>query len=171
VLLMLSAGIKVTADHSWDDVEPAVRAAVLDTFSFAKRSLAQDAYLSEAVVAIQAVPGVDYVDVDVFHGIAQTVMPVDLITLAAMSGPDRVVPAEPAQFVEERVAALSGETLSGFALRVGLTVAQLCALNPQLGGIGLTKDQELVVRRGIRPAQIAVLPPGVSEALTLRRIS
>jgi uncharacterized phage protein gp47/JayE len=171
VLLIVSASIKVTADHSWDDVEPAVRAALLDTFSFAKRALGQDAYLSEAVAAMQAVPGVDYVDLDVFQGISQSVMPVELLTLGQTAKRNRVVTAEAAQFVAEYDTALSGETLSAFALRAGLTVDELCELNPRLTGITLTDGQELVVRTGIRPAQLAMLPDGVPEALTLRRIA
>lgn len=171
VLLVLRAGIKVDRDHTWDLVEPAVRTALLDTFSFARRDLAQDAYLSEAITAAQAVPGVDYVDVDVFHGLTATITPIELVTLAdQLTRPDRMVRAHPAKFVEDRVDVLGGESLTQFALRVGLTVVELCRLNPELAGTDLANVPSLRVYRGIRPAEIVVLPPGVPEALTLRRI-
>lgn len=69
ILLVLSARIKVQTDHLWDKVEPAVRAAVLDKFSFDNRELGQPAFLSDVIAAIQAVEGVEYADVDAFGGV------------------------------------------------------------------------------------------------------
>jgi hypothetical protein len=171
VLLVLRAGIKVAPDHSWDRVEPAARAALLDTFSFGRRELGQDAYLSEAVVAMQSVPGVDYVDVDVFDGIPGTVTPLDLVTLNdRLTRPRRVVRARPAELVEDVAYVAAGETLTQFALRVGIGIGELCRLNPALVDIDVSEGDALVVRSGIRPAQLALLPSGVPEALTLWRI-
>src|SRR5205823_4370621 len=68
ILLVISAGVKVKADYLWDKVEPNVRAALLDKFSFDNRDLGEPAFLSELVAAIQAVAGVEYVDVDSFGG-------------------------------------------------------------------------------------------------------
>lgn len=69
ILLVMSAGVRVKADYLWEKVEPKVRAAVLDVFGFDKRDLGQDAFLSEAIAAMQAVEGVEYVDVDSFGGV------------------------------------------------------------------------------------------------------
>jgi predicted phage baseplate assembly protein len=171
IMLVVRAGIKVAPDYDWDLVEPAVRAALLEAFGFASRDLAQDAYLSEVIALAAAVPGVDYVDVDVFDGIPASITPVELISVAdRLASPRRVVRAAAAAFVEDRDTVRAGETLTTFALRMGLSVDEVCALNPDLPDITPPERTPLVVRRGIRPAQIAVLPGAVAEALTLRRI-
>ena len=82
-LIVLSAGVKVLPDFSWDLVEPRIRAALLAEFGFTARELGQPAFLSSAVATIQRVPGVDYVDVDVFQGISGDVTPVQLATIVA----------------------------------------------------------------------------------------
>src|SRR5205823_11995664 len=63
------ATVAVDADHSFDLVEPLIRAALLDRLSFAARELGQPAYLSEVIATAQAVPGVDHVDVEAFAGV------------------------------------------------------------------------------------------------------
>lgn len=69
ILLVMSANVKVKTDYLWDKVEPAVRAAVLNTFSFDNRDLGQPAFLSEVIAAMQNTEGVEYVDVDAFGGV------------------------------------------------------------------------------------------------------
>ncbi|HTG33542.1 MAG TPA: putative baseplate assembly protein [Thermoanaerobaculia bacterium] len=64
--LIVQASVRVLPDYLWEKVEPKVRAAMLQAFGFDRRDLGQGAVLSEAYRAIQSVPGVDYVDVDVF---------------------------------------------------------------------------------------------------------
>ncbi|EFL05229.1 predicted protein [Streptomyces sp. AA4] len=176
VLLVLHAGIKVLPDYSWELVEPAVRAALLDEFSFARRELGEPAFLSEAYAAIQAVPGVDYAAITVFDGIGGDVTPIELATVA-----DRLTEAKPcvgasgARFEEvfDEVGYVDGfdtDTLTTIALRHGLTVNELVRLNPGLDSTELAKGEKVTVYRGIRPARLAVLPAGVPEALLLVRI-
>jgi predicted phage baseplate assembly protein len=69
IMLVISAKVRAHPDYQWASVKPKVQAALLDAFSFGKRDLGQDATLSEAISAIQSVPGVAYVDVDIFDGI------------------------------------------------------------------------------------------------------
>jgi predicted phage baseplate assembly protein len=69
ILLVISASVKIMPDYLWEKVEPSVRAAVLNRFSFDARDLGQSAFLSEAIAAMQAVEGVEYVDVDSFGGV------------------------------------------------------------------------------------------------------
>ncbi|MBF6336849.1 putative baseplate assembly protein [Nocardia abscessus] len=172
VLLILRAGIAVLPDYSWDLVEPAVRAAVLDEFSFARRHFGEPACLSRAIAAMQAVPGVDYVDMEVFHGVPGTVTPLELLALAAeLTGVEHRVTAAPAEFQEIAVEVRDDESLTDFALRSGLSLAEIADLNPGLDDIDMGGGESLTVFRGIRPARIAVLPGDVPEALTLRRIS
>jgi predicted phage baseplate assembly protein len=176
LLLVLSAGIKVGADYSYDLVEPAVRAAALAAGGFASQALGQPVYLSQIVAAMQAVPGVDYVDVDVFGALPATTDPVRLLTaLLALSGVAQVIDVQPARF--EQVLYTVGtdptgqaDTLTSIALRYGTTVAALAALNPQLSSATLTAGMQLVVARGIRPAQLALLSPDVPQTLLLRSI-
>ena len=72
LLLILEANVRVLPDYLWAAVEPKVRAALLDTFSFNRRDLGQDALLSEVFRAIQSVEGVAYADVDVFDAVDET---------------------------------------------------------------------------------------------------
>lgn len=172
VLLVLKAGIKVLPDYDWDRVEPAVRAAVLAAFGFTARELGEPAYLSSAISVMQAVPGVDYVDVDLFHGLPGDVTPVRLATIVTeLTGADPCVPASPARY-EERFATVppgGSATLTAVARSTGRTVDELVRLNPGLRTPALTESR-LTVFRGIRPAQLAVLPADLPEALILRRI-
>ncbi|WP_437674819.1 putative baseplate assembly protein [Sorangium sp. So ce131] len=69
--LVLSAKVKVAADFAWEHVEPQVRAALLERFGFKHVELGQDLHLADAIAVIQAVPGVDYVDVDVFDTLSE----------------------------------------------------------------------------------------------------
>ena len=72
-LLAIVAGIEVLPNYQFEDVEPNVRAALLNTFSFDNRDLAQTAFLSEAISAMQGVQGVAFVNVTVFDSVAQDV--------------------------------------------------------------------------------------------------
>lgn len=176
VLIVLSAGVRVLPDCSWDLVEPAVRAAVLDTLGFAAAEPGRPAFLSRVLAAMQAVSGVDYVDVDVFGGVDGDAGPIQLAQLVGrLRGAAACVPARPArsEVRHHRVASgnVSGhDTLTSVACQYGLTLDELAALNPNLTTNDLRIGTELVVFRGIRPAQLAVLSPEVPETLTLRRI-
>lgn len=66
LVLTLSAKVGLAPDYVWENVEPLVRAALLNAFGFESRDLAQNIYLSEVVACIQAVAGVAWVDVDAF---------------------------------------------------------------------------------------------------------
>jgi hypothetical protein len=73
LLLVLSARVRVHPDYQWDKVEPKIRAALLDAFSFDRRELGDDAFLSVAISVIQRVAGVEWVDVDAFDGIPERI--------------------------------------------------------------------------------------------------
>ena len=70
-LIVISARVKLLAGYHWEAVEPQIRAALLDAFSFDNRSLGQTAFLSEAVSLIQRIEGVSYVDPQTFDSVAQ----------------------------------------------------------------------------------------------------
>jgi predicted phage baseplate assembly protein len=169
VLLVIAASVRVDALHSWELVEPQVRGALAARLEFAARDLGQPAYLSEVISAVQGVPGVDYVDVTAFTGVSDTITPADMQDLAAaLAAPADVVPASPARFEVKRYAARAGQTLTAIAATVGITVAELLSLNPDITDPApLPADRSVVVFRGIRPAQLVVLSPAVPETLIL----
>jgi predicted phage baseplate assembly protein len=177
VLLVLSANIRVHPDHSWEIVEPAVRTALLNRFGFRSRELGQPAYLSEVLAAAQAVTGVDHVDVDVFAGVPGNITPVGLDRLAeSLTEPRTVVPARSAEFDETvyQVAPAAGEdteTLTAIAAKHGITVAELLRLNPDITEVTpLRRGREVLVFRGVRPAQLALLSPAVPDTLILKEV-
>lgn len=73
LLLVISARVRLRVDYVWEVVVENLRASLLQAFSFQRSELGRDVYLSQVIAVIQAVPGVDYVDVDTFGGIAEKV--------------------------------------------------------------------------------------------------
>jgi predicted phage baseplate assembly protein len=73
IALVLSAKVRLAPDYLWEPVAGAVRAALLDSFGFHRRALAQPALLCEIISVIQNVKGVAYVDVDAFGGIPEKI--------------------------------------------------------------------------------------------------
>jgi predicted phage baseplate assembly protein len=69
--LMMQAKVTIDPDAEWDLVEGQIRARLLDYFSFDRRELGQPAYLSEAVAAMQKIPGVAWVDVERFGSVSE----------------------------------------------------------------------------------------------------
>jgi predicted phage baseplate assembly protein len=71
ILLLISANIRLHPDYQWKTVEEQIRSSLSENFSFVQRQLGQIVYVSEVMDVIQQVPGVIYVDVDLFEGIRQ----------------------------------------------------------------------------------------------------
>jgi len=110
--LVVEAGVKLNPDYQWDVVAPQLTAALLDAFSFERRKLGQNAYLSEVTDVLQRATGVEYVDVTLFgaltenqltpSGIAQAIAALKLAQLVpanlAASAKGVITPAEIAYF-------------------------------------------------------------------------
>jgi predicted phage baseplate assembly protein len=125
-LLVVSAGVALLPNYEWVSVEPKVRAALLATFGFAQRDFGQDALLSEAIGVVQAIEGVDYVDVDTFDAVDEgTVLDAaaGTVDLAATLGLKTRIPVEPAR-VDQTA------TDPGRRIRA----AQLALLSPEVRG-------------------------------------
>jgi hypothetical protein len=71
LLMVVSANVCISPDYQWETVAAALRARMLDVFSFERRELGQDVLLSEVIATMQSVRGVLYVDVDVLGGIPE----------------------------------------------------------------------------------------------------
>jgi Baseplate J-like protein len=98
--LVISAKVKIDPDYQWETLEPKIRAAVLDRFSFENQDLGEDVFLSDAINVIQGVRGVVYVDVDVFDAISETALLAGFSnqTQTSPQRSDRL-PVKPAQLV------------------------------------------------------------------------
>jgi hypothetical protein len=72
MLLVVAARVRIKDDYEWESVEPQVRTALLETFGFERRALGQDVVPGEVLSAIQAVPGVAYVDLDLLDTVSET---------------------------------------------------------------------------------------------------
>ena len=70
-LLVLSLRVRFLPDYRLETVSPAIRAALLDAFSFEQRDLGQPVYESEVFSVVQQVPGVAFVDMDILDAVDQ----------------------------------------------------------------------------------------------------
>ncbi|BCL31759.1 hypothetical protein GCM10017557_66180 [Streptomyces aurantiacus] len=174
VALLVSAKVKVTPDHTWQLVEPRLRQALLRRLGFEGRELGQPARLSDILATAHQVPGVDYVDVDVFTGVPASTTAEELTRLLANPGlPRASVPARAATYDEKThtVRAKDGETLSEICARYGVPLAELLRLNPDIADTRrLAKGRSVYVFRGIRPAQLALLSPKAADTLILTEV-
>jgi predicted phage baseplate assembly protein len=140
-MIALEARVRLLPDYQWAAVEATIRAALLEQFAFDRRELGQDVVLSEVTSSIQQVPGVAYVDVEIFGGV-----PEKLVREVSR----RQLALGPAQ-IAERIRSLIEESL-----REG---------HPQRR---IDVQPARLVNGVIRPAQLAFLPP---ETLILTEIS
>lgn len=146
--LALSAGIGVEADHAWESVEPRVRAALLRDFGFERRTLAQDIHLSEIVACIQAVRGVAWADVDVFHALDEDTL------LAGLVGET----GKPGEHDGDGAPVASAQPACGSVPEAQSRVRVRAArYQPDHRGVQV-----------LRPAQLACFMPDVPDALLLR---
>jgi hypothetical protein len=146
IALFIQARVVLLADADADVVVPEIRRRVLDAFSFAKRRLAQPAYLSEVVAAIQAVKGVDWVDVEVFGGISE----LELRDPAALA---------------KAVTSLQNQASGGPATVVYCAPAMRAADAPP-ERVSLVPPVDGRAPR-LLPAQLAFLVPDVADTLVL----
>jgi hypothetical protein len=93
-VLVISAGIKVQPAYTWESVAANLRSTLLDLYSFDRRELGQSAFLSEAVSTMQAVAGVQYVDMQKFDAVSESVTAAQLASLASTLGLNSFVEAE-----------------------------------------------------------------------------
>jgi hypothetical protein len=143
--LVISASVGVLPDYAWEFVEPRVRAALLDAFSFERRELAQDVTKSEVIAAIQRVRGVAFVDLDLLAAISESDIEAELTRTTLNAGQQAANGTAPVGFSESLVDA---------KCRV---VVRPARSNPQA-----PKFSDRII-----PAQIAVLAPELPETLVL----
>lgn len=133
VFLFLGAGVRVHADHRWEEVEPALRSALLDAFGFERMELGRGVRLGEILAVMQAIPGVEHVDVDFLDGLSEEDA-FDPDRLAALldgltSGAGGSDPCRPRRFVPARPARIDPSATDP---DLRLRPAQIAFLNPDL---------------------------------------
>jgi predicted phage baseplate assembly protein len=85
LLLVIEARVRILPDYLFEKVEPKIRAALLERFSFESRELGQDSLLSDALGTIQRVEGVAYVDIDKFDWVDEQKVVDHLAGVASLS--------------------------------------------------------------------------------------
>jgi hypothetical protein len=136
-VVVIQARVAIDPDLLWADVEPAIRLQLLTTFGPEVRRLGQPAYLSEAVAAIQATPGVSWTDVDRFGGLTETEVRDAARFAAAVTALDDAadVPAHLARVSPDWTAGSGAPRFLGAELVCMLTdIPDLIALNLVTGG-------------------------------------
>lgn len=149
--LVLSARIKLLPDFGWESVVVAVRARLLDAFGFDRRALGQPALLCEVIAAIQGVRGVAYVDMDAFGAIAQSA---DSVTRDANGHVHRTRRFLTQDDIAAAVSAIVGPAATGAD-----------RLPPNVDAWPGGSDRGL-----LRPAELVMFMPGVSDTLVLNQI-
>jgi predicted phage baseplate assembly protein len=174
VLLVISAGVEIDPDYRWSEVEPRIRAGLLATFGFDRRELGQNVFLSEVQSAVQMVRGVVSVDVDVLASVPGTITPAALAELAdqLIPPPAARIPVEAARFERRTYRGQPGDTLTSVAAEQGIPLAELLRLNPKLRPAELADLDgiEIILTRGIRSAQLALLSAAIPDTLILREV-
>jgi hypothetical protein len=154
VLLVIAARVRVAENYSWKLVEPHVRAALLEAFGSERRDLGQPVASSEVIGTIARVPGVEFVDLDVFGGIPEVVP--DVVAAGATPARHAISATE----IAARIAARLGGTAAPDASCGWLP--PFCPVAARLAG----PDENGV----IAPAQIAILDARVPQTLLLTEI-
>lgn len=165
LLIVIEAGISILPDYRWEPVVSAVRAALLDAFSFERRELGQDVVLSEVISVMQAVPGVSYVDVNAFGGVPEKQPLTDEEINQETQGGE--VP-----LTESRRLLTPDE----IADEVGKVIDRSQGLPENAQQLANRRVRQRIVvnvpiqERYLRPAQLAFLSPDVPATLILNQI-
>ncbi len=130
MFIVISAKVRLLPDYALESVEPKIRTALLDFFSFERRELGQPVFQSEVFSVIQSVPGVDYVDLEVMSAVDENTViqaldsqqPAGLITRLGLTPP-------PPPFIDVKLAQVN-QVATDPAKRI--IPAQMAFLNPDL---------------------------------------
>jgi predicted phage baseplate assembly protein len=174
--LVVCAKVRVLPDYAWEFVEPKIRAALLDAFSFERRELAQDVTRSEVIWAIQRVAGVAYVDLDHLYPISEKTAEAELFRTTIDAGKggaqregrtfeERLAPARAGQEAKADVETVTLRRFFKLPVKARPCAGHRIVVEPAR----IDAKAEKLANR-ILPAQIAVLSPALSETLVITEI-
>ncbi|MFI1506073.1 putative baseplate assembly protein [Streptomyces sp. NPDC020597] len=174
VRLVVALGVRTADGHLPEKVEQRVREALVARLGFAGAYLGHPVYQSAVVAAAQAVPGVDFVDLDAFGGVAEGSGAADVARFAEHLTVAAMVPALPAGLRPVRGPVPHGGGADGgssdpdrpddVAHAPTVVLHRPPVADP--AGVG----PPAVPRLALRPAQLVLLDPAVPGTLILRRI-
>lgn len=164
MVLILVAKVKILPDYLWELVEPKIRAALLDTFSFERRELGQSVSLSELISTIQKVPGVDFVDVDIFDSISQT--EAETIT------PKADFPNQPtlSSKLEDIAKGIYNVTSEKSTVESAGSANRPDKQKQPRSNIPVNLARIEQGKKGIQPAQLAIFSPEIVDTLILTEV-
>ncbi|WP_322061180.1 putative baseplate assembly protein [Paraburkholderia sp. J63] len=128
-LLVVAAQVALLPAYAWEDVEPALRAALLARFCFDARALGQAAWLAEVVATLQQVAGVSWVNVTCFDSVPEDVTAAQLAALGSTLG---LQPYVAAQLAQRAPGGTSGSASVGAQASCAIVPAELVFLTPDI---------------------------------------
>ena len=168
LMIVIEANVAILPDYQWESVVSEVRSALLDQFSFERRELGQDVWLSEVISVMQSVRGVAYIDVDAFGGVPEK-QPLSADEIERLTH-NKTLPSDGRRLLTPDE--IADEVLKIVNRTQNLTEDQTRDL---VDSEKLRVPQRLVVNlpirdQFIRPAQLAFLSPDVPATLILNQI-
>jgi predicted phage baseplate assembly protein len=136
-----SAGVRIHPDYLWSSVQPKIRAALLDAFSYDRRAFGQRVFPSEVIAAIHGVEGVEFVELQGLGSIDSSHVFAEAPPPDPDPDPDNPQP-------------------SGF----WHSLPEITTVEPILPRLAHLDGKNLV------PAQIAYLPAGLADLFILTEI-
>jgi len=164
MVLILVANVKILPDYLWELVEPKIRAALLDTFSFERRELGQSVSLSELISTVQKVPGVDFVDVDIFDSISET--EAKTITAKAES-PNQPTLSSKLEDIAKGIYNVTSEKSTVESADSANRPEKQKQPRPNIP-VNLARIEQ--GKKGIQPAQLAIFSPEIVDTLMLKEV-
>jgi Baseplate J-like protein len=153
LMLVVHADVRVGAAYLWELVEPKIRAAMLEQFSFEARELGQQLVSSEVLSVIQGVPGVEYVDLEAIGYVSleslkdsKNVARYDKLFPCVLPKLGRLAPVNEDDAPDPLAAPVS------------------------MGSVGASRIKPPEPKPILKPAQITYLTPVVREVLILNEI-
>jgi len=164
MVLILVANVKILPDYLWELVEPKIRAALLDTFSFERRELGQSVSLSELISTVQKVPGVDFVDVDIFDSISKT----EAETITAKADfPNQPTLSSKLEDIAKGIYNVTSEKSTVESADSANRPEKQKQPRPNIP-VNLARIEQ--GKKGIQPAQLAIFSPEIVDTLMLKEV-
>jgi hypothetical protein len=163
LMLVISANVRLLPDYEWEPVEPVLRAAVLDAFSFERRELGQSVFQSELISIIQGVAGVDYVNLEIMGVVGEDKI-LAAINKATLNPAD---PDKEDKETEDKETDETGEIAKEELAEEFLELLALTGHHDIPVRLARINPNSKTLADRILPAQLAFLSPDVPDTLIL----